>query len=67
MCASRMAEAIQPKPRALLRDLDVLGQLSAGDAVLLRRDQPDGHEPFAKREFGILENRADPHRKLAAA
>lgn len=65
--AGRMPQAMQDEPRGLLRDVQVLGQLRAGDTFLVARDQPDRHEPLAQREFRVRKNGADLDREPAFA
>lgn len=57
--ARGVAQAVQQEPRRLLRDLDVLGELSGGDAFGMACHHPDCHEPLAKRQLGVLEDRAN--------
>jgi hypothetical protein len=57
---------MQHKPRRFLGDTDVLGELGAGDAILVRRDKPDRHEPFPHGDFRVLENRSHLDRKPLA-
>lgn len=50
-----------------LRHLDVAGECGAGHAFFVRRDQPDRHEPFAQRDFAVLEDRSDLYREALFA
>lgn len=54
-----VAQMVGREPRGLLRHADILGKLGAGDALLVRRDKPDGQHPRAQWDFAILKNRAD--------
>ena len=54
-----MTEAMQHEPSGLLRDRYVLGQLSAGDTLIVRGDQPDRHKPLLQADFAVLENCAN--------
>lgn len=66
-CCRRVAEPMQHEPRRLLRDLDILRQLRAGDALFVRRDKPNGDEPLPERNFRVLEDCSDLDRKPLAA
>ena len=58
---------MEHEPGGLLRDLDILGELDAGDALLVRRGQPDRHVPFLKPDLRVLEDRADLDREPLTA
>ena len=62
-----MAQAMQHKPRALLRDLQVLGERDGSDPLRMIGDHPNGRKPLAKRQFGVFEDRPDFDRKALAA
>lgn len=65
--AGGVAQAVQHEPRGLLRDVQVLGECGAGDALGVIGDEPDGGKPRLQRQFGILENGADADRKIDVA
>lgn len=50
-----------------MRHADVPRELSAGDALFVRCHKPDRHEPLAKFDFAVLENRPDTDRKTFPA
>lgn len=58
---------MQNKPRALLRDFQVLGERHGRDAFRMVRDHPNGHEPLAQRQFRVGEDRPNLDRKTRAA
>lgn len=41
----RIAQPVGHEPSRLLRDAQILGELGAGNALLVRRDQPDRQHP----------------------
>lgn len=47
------------EPGRLLRDLEVLGELRGGNALLVAGDHPDRHEPLVQRQLRVLEDRPD--------
>lgn len=60
-------QAVKHEPCRLLGDLDIACELGAGDALLVRGDQPDRHEPLAERDFAILKDGPDLDRETLAA
>ena len=65
--AGRVTKAMQHEPRRLLRDLQILGERGAGDALRVVRDEPDRHKPLAEWQLGILKDRADLDREARLA
>lgn len=63
----RVAQPVSHEPSGLLCDTDILSQLRAGDAFLMRGNQPDRQHPRAQRDFAILENGAHLDREALAA
>lgn len=57
--AGRMAKTVQHEPSGFLCHLDIAGERGASNALLVRSDEPDRHEPLAERNFAIFEDRAD--------
>ena len=57
--AGRVAQATQQEPSGLLRDLEVFRELGGCDPLGVARHHPDRHEPLAKWQFRVLEDRAD--------
>lgn len=47
--------------------MQIAGKLGAGNALSVRRDQPDRGQPLSKRDFAVLEDRPDPDRKAPPA
>jgi hypothetical protein len=62
-----MAKPMQHEPRGFLGDADILGELGAGDALLVRRDEVDRHEPLVQPDLAVLEDRPDLDREPLAA
>ena len=58
---------MQHEPCGLLGDADIAGKLSAGDTLLVGRDQIDRHEPLVQADLGRLENGSDLDRKARPA
>src|SRR3990167_3327267 len=61
-----MAKPVKDEPRALLRDLQILGERRAGDALRMIGDHPNRHVPLAERQFRVAENRTDLDREAGA-
>ena len=57
------ADAVKHEPSRLLRDAQVLRQLSAGNALLVRSDKPNRQHPRPQRDLAVLKNGADLYRK----
>ena len=53
------AKPARHKPRGLLSDPHVAGELRAGDPLFVAGDQPDCNEPLFERQLGILKDRPD--------
>ena len=51
------------EPCGLLCDADIARELSAGNSLLVAGDQPNGDEPFAERQLGILKDRSNLDRE----
>lgn len=64
---SRVAEAVQHEPCRLLGDANVLGEMSASDAIIAAGDKPDDENPFAETDLAILKDCADFDRKPLTA
>lgn len=58
---------MQHEPSRLLRHVDIAGEGGACDALLVRRDEPDSHQPLLHRNLRILKDRADLDREPLAA
>jgi hypothetical protein len=50
---------MQYEPSRFLSDLQILGELGAGNPFPVRGDHPNRSEPFAKRKLSIFEDRAN--------
>ena len=61
-----LAKPVSHEPSRLLGDADILRQLRAGDPLLVRRDQPNRHEPLAQLDLAVFENGADLDAKRAS-
>src|SRR4051794_23456843 len=57
--AGRVPEPMEHEPSSLLGHVQVTGELRAGDPLPMRRDQRNGREPLAYRDFAVLENGPD--------
>jgi hypothetical protein len=62
-----MPQTVKHEPCRLLRDLDVLRELGAGDTLLVGGNQPDRHKPLPQRDFAVFEDRPDLDRETLAA
>lgn len=61
------SKSLQDKPCGFLCDVQVFRQNGARYAIWIISYHPDCGKPYLQREFGVLENRADPDRKIDVA
>lgn len=61
-----VAKPLGHEPRGLLGHTEILSELGAGDALLVRRDKPDSEHPRTKWDLAILEDRPDLDREAPA-
>ena len=65
--AAGLAEAMQNKPRRLLRDADFLRELHGRNALARRHKEIHRVNPLMERHMAALENRPGPNRKILFA
>jgi hypothetical protein len=63
----RIADALQHKPRRLLRNAEVLCHLCGWDALLQRSQKIDGEKPLLKRQTRLLKDCACTNAELLSA
>ena len=56
-CATSLTQPSQDKPRCLLGDADLFGELQTGNPLAGGHQQVHGIHPFVQRDFGPLEDR----------
>lgn len=66
-CSHSIPDSVKHEPCGLLGHANIPAQLQGRNAFLVRRNEPQGHEPFLQGKGTIFKNCPDAHRKRLAA